>query len=273
MEKEEEVQKELSQMMESLNRTSTGEPEPEPKVEEVKEEPKVEPEPEPVSEAKAEEVKEPELVPEPVKKPEEPVLDEKDKVIADLRTKLAEKEIKKEEPPKKEEPEEPKFDEQDFMKDVDLDELTRDPKEFNKTLNRIYQKAVIDSHKTVLQTLPDIVKAHVLIMDNIKKTRDKFYEENEDLKQFGKVVAIVFEEVASANQNKSYDEIINLVGPEVRKRLDLPKVAGKAEKEEKLTLVPPKLPHKGAKAGKVQEKSSTNPLQDELEEMTKVLGR
>ena len=40
MEKEEEVQKELSQMMESLNRTSTGEPEPEPKVEEVKDEDK-----------------------------------------------------------------------------------------------------------------------------------------------------------------------------------------------------------------------------------------
>jgi len=197
-------------------------------------------------------------------KPEVP--DEKDKTIADLRAKLAEREVPRElvkvEPPKTPE-------DQDFLGEVDLDELTRDPKEFNKVLNKIYQKAVVDTRSSVVETLPEIVKANIQIMNELKATSEKFYEENKDLKPFKKVVGVVFNELASANPDRNYDDLIKEVAPEVRKRLDLKKEV-KEEKKEKVE--PPRLPQKGGRTGK-SDKPTLEPLQAELEEMSKILGR
>jgi len=196
----------------------------------------------------------------------EPKPDERDQTIADLRAKLAEKEVPRE-PEKKEPPKPPE--EQDFLGEVDLDELTRDPKEFNKVLNKIYQRAVVDTRSSVVETLPDIVKANIQIMNELKTTSERFYEENKDLQPFKKVVGVVFDELASANPTKNYNDLIKEVAPEVRKRLDLKKEV-KEEKKEKVE--PPRLPQKGGRTGK-SDKPTLEPLQAELEEMSKILGR
>ena len=205
--------------------------------------------------------------------------DEKDKIILALRTKLAEKETVKE-PEKKEEEEvkeEPlKFVDQDFVGELDIEEVLRDPKEFNKLLNTIYQKAVTDTRQIlgegVLRSIPDIVKTNITVMTNLKKASDKFYVDNKDLVPFKKVVATVFEELASENPGKKYDEILDEVGTEVRKRLDLKKEAVKKDVDDKDD--PPKLHRKKGKAGGPEdEKPNTSSLQNDISKMNTTLGR
>jgi hypothetical protein len=190
-----------------------------------------------------------------------PKPDGRDQIIADLQARLNAKEAKREEP---------KIEDQDFLGEVDLDELTRDPKEFNKVLNKIYQKAVMDTRSSVVETLPEIVKTNIAIMNELKSTSDKFYEDNKDLQPFRKVVSVVFDEIAAASPTKNYSDLIKEVAPEVRKRLNITK---KVEVKEVKKSDPPKLPQKGSMSGKSQDSPNIEPLQAELEEMTKTLRR
>lgn len=158
---------------------------------------------------------------------------------------------------------------EDFIGDMDLDEIIRDPKEFNKLLNNIYKKGVesakkinIDGSEGILKAIPEIVKSNIAIVSSLKKASEEFYNENEDLKPFKKVVAAVFEEVVAANPDKSYTENLKGVGDEVRKRLNLKKEAISKKKEA------PKLPKsKGSRRQK--SKPSTEGIASEIDAMNK----
>lgn len=256
----------------SMNKAISDTPLPEKKEEkpEKKEEEKTE-------EPEEEETKEEEK--------EEEVKDDKDKIIEDLRSKLAAKEAetKKEEPEKKEEKkEEPKeeplkLEEQDFIGDLDPEEIVRDKDSFNKLLNTIYSKGILDARKilgeNILQTIPAVIRNNIEIIGQMKETKEKFYSENKDLKPFEKVVAAVFEELQSENVGKTYKEIIALVGPEARKRLGLQKKAMEKEKEEEEEHKAPRLPKKSSSLPNKHEKPNTSGLQDEIAEMNKFLGQ
>lgn len=203
--------------------------------------------------------------------------DEKDKLIRELKEKLAEKEKKPDQPPevKPEEPKEPEpitFTDQDFIGELDVEELISDPKEFNKLLNNIYKKAVTDTRnllaENILRAIPEIVRSNITIMDNLKKASDDFYNDNQDLKPFKKVVAAVFEEIASDNPGKSFDDLFPLVADEARKRLDLHKQVTSGQ-----TSKPPKLPSRKGRPSVPNEKPKTDPLLSELEQMNKTLRR
>ena len=170
------------------------------------------------------------------------------------------------------------LDELDFAGGADLDELSRDPKKLNEFANKIYQKAVTDTRKVlgegVLRTIPDIVKTNITMMTNLKKASDKFYNDNEDLEPFKKVVSAVFEDVAAENPDKRFDEILGKVAGESRKRLGLQRKAEDTNKNKtKNKGKSPRLPRKKGKAGQATNKPNTEPLQDELDEMNKTLGR
>ena len=203
------------------------------------------------------------------------VPEDKDKIIEDLRRQIAEKDTTK--APKTSVPttEVPvKFEDKDFLGDLDLDDLTRDKTLLNKAFNKVYQQAVNDTRKVlgegVLRSIPDIVKTNIVMISNLKETSEKFFKENEDLLPFRKVVASVFEEKAAENPGKSYSDLIKDIGPEVRKRLGLQKKA--TQPKQGKDDPPPKLPKKGGRPGRSTEKPSTTPLQAELDEMTKSLG-
>jgi len=202
---------------------------------------------------------------------EAPVEDEKDKLISELRAKVDKLSVK-EEPPAEEPKVEPlTFIEQDFIGDQDLDDLTRDPKEFNKLLNSIYQKAVTDTRhilgESVLRSIPDIVRANITIINNLQKSSEEFYAANEDLKPFKKVVATVFEEIASENPGKPFEELFLMVADESRKRLELHK------KVTQPTNKPPRLPSRKNRVTVPDTKPNPNPLLSQLEEMNKTLRR
>lgn len=202
--------------------------------------------------------------------PPEP--DEKDKAIEELRAEIERLKAPKTSAPSTEAP--MQVGEHDFLKDEDFDELTSSPEEFNKLLNKIYKQAVEDTQKALSEkfnsSIPEMVKTNLSTMTNLQKTRDQFYENNPDLKPFQKAVATVFEELAEKNPNKTYEEVLKDVASESRKRLGLDKK--KPEKGDG-DRKPPRLPKKKSKPGKPAEPGNENPLQSELEEMNKTLGR
>lgn len=139
------------------------------------------------------------------------------------------------------------IEEQDFIGEIDLDEVSRDPKEFNKMLNKVYSKGVADSrlefknyNKSTLERVPSLVSDTVSIQQKLKDLTDNFYKENKDLMKFKKVVSVVFDEMVAENPNDPYDKVLSGVGPEVRKRLELKKT----EKKSKDDRTPPLLPRK-----------------------------
>jgi len=202
---------------------------------------------------------------------EPPLEDEKDKIIAELRKKLADKEDPELEPELVEEP--LQFEPQLFIEeDEDLDDLVRDPEKLNKLFNNIYQRAVTDTRKVlgegILRSIPDIVRASVDIMDKLKQMNTKFYTDNKDLEPFKKVVAAVFEEVATENPGKDMMKILPMVATESRKRLELHKQAVHTSDRGS-----PRLPRRKRRTMLSEDKPDTNPLLKELDEMSKILRR
>lgn len=195
--------------------------------------------------------------------------DDKDKIIAELRAKLAEKEAPSEPPqaPATAAPTPPV--EQDFIGELDLDDVLNDKDQFNKLLNQVYSKGLLDAKKTVgegiLRSIPDIVKTNITVLTELKEMSEKFYKENPDLTPFKRVVAAVFEEIASKNPDKKYTELLSAVGTEARKRLELHKQA--------VAKQGPRLPTKKGSPPVKPSKPNTSPLQNELAEMNKSLGR
>ena len=261
-----------------------GEEKPEEKEEEKKEESPEENKEEEPPEEKPEEKKEEEKEEAEEEQAEET---DKDKIIENLRARLNEKleapPAKKEEgvegkpAEKKEEP--LKFEDQDFIGDLDLDDLTRDKAALNKILNSVYSKGVNDSKRIategVLNTIPDIVKHNLTLLTTLKEASDNFYNDNKDLVPFKRVVAAVFEEIAAKNPDKKYSELMNLTAPEARKRLELHKQAVKKEAEEnKENNKSPRLPNaKGGNRQTQTQKPNTSAIEKEISEMNKTLRR
>ena len=162
--------------------------------------------------------------------------------------------------------------EEDFLDGVDLEEIMSDPVKFNALLNSVYKKGVRNTRDEVLsgtegtlKSIPDIVKTNIAIITSLKKASEEFYDSNEDLKPFKKVVAAVFEEISAANPDKTYVENLNTVGDEVRSRLELQKKAVSKDKNKS-----PKLPvRKGQQ--RQQQKPETKGITSEIDAMNKSL--
>jgi hypothetical protein len=200
--------------------------------------------------------------------------DERDQTIADLRTKLAEKDSgpKPTAPPATSTP--LILESQDFIGDEDVENLTSNKDSLNKLLNLVYSKGVTDSRNIVgegvAKAIPSLVTDQIDIATQMKETRDNFYAANEDLIPFPNVVSTVFDDLTKKDPNQTYDDIIKAVAPEVRKRLNLPEQSLKAKNDKGN---PPKLPRKKGKSGRSQTKPKTSSVESELDAMNEVLGR
>lgn len=212
----------------------------------------------------------------------EPSLDESANLKAELEILKAEnlklKEVKPVEIKDKESTEVKPIDEiseQDFIGDKDIDDLIRDPKEFNKVLNAVLMKGIEigkdHNRRTaegVIKSIPEITKKNVEIVINLKKLSDQFYEDNKDLASFKKVVSLIFEEKIAANPDKTYEEVLRDVAPEVRKRLELHQ---KTINDQKPNDQKPTLPRvKGQQ--RITNQPKTNAIESELSEMDKALN-
>lgn len=260
----EEVALEIAEMDKILE--SLGEP---PKEEAPKEEPPVE---EPKEEAAEEEVQEtppPAEEETPVEPPAEeppPAADPRDEKISALEAKLAELAAKLDKPSEPPPPAEPEVTEQDFVGDTDIEELVQDPKEFNKFMNKIYQKAMIDSRTALAKQLPAMVQQQAQAVVAMQKMSDNFYKANSDLVKFPKVVQAVSEEILSANPDITIDDLTSRLAVEARKRLNLP------DPKKAPAPKPAALPKVGKRAGTPDSAPKSNTFQNELEDMEKALN-
>ncbi len=209
-----------------------------------------------------------------------PVEDELTKVkkeVEELRTKLADKVVIKDVPKTKPPTTDAPLGDHDFVKDVDLDEVTREPSAFNKLLNSIYKKAVETvrgevrkSKEETIQVLPSIISSNMELQKTLKDLSDKFYEENKDLKPFRKVVGVVFDEISSQDPKVPYTEVLRKVGEETRKRLELKKPDAKSVIKDKDD--PPPLPRHKSGGRSPQPKHEPSSVISQIDEMNKTLN-
>ena len=160
------------------------------------------------------------------------------------------------------------IEEQDFLGDRDIDDVIRDPKEFNKLLNEVYVKGLKASKGGVgAEEVSTLVRDNMTIVAELKEQSDKFFDSNKDLKPFRKVVAAVFEEVSGENVGKEYSEIMPKVAIETRKRLELPTPKAQPKKKTKT----PKLPRKKSSQSR-QQAPEEKTFDTELDAMDEALN-
>jgi len=201
--------------------------------------------------------------------------DDRDQIIADLRTKLADKdsEPKPTSPPATVAP--LNLDAQDFIGDEDVESLVNNKESFNKLLNLVYSKGISDSRSIVgegvAKAIPPLVSNQMDVVTQMKEIRDGFYANNEDLKAFPNVVATVFDDLSRINPDHTYGDLMEAIAPEVRKRLNLPEQTNKTKTKSKSN--PPRLPRKKGKPGRSDNKPKLSHVESELDEMNEVLRR
>lgn len=265
------VEEQIDDMLNiGVEKPETPEPEPEPVVE---------PEPEPITEPEPEPEPEPVVEPEPTPEPEPEPEDELTKLRKETETLRktidelsAPKSVEEPKPAEPAAPAEPVVEEVDFIGDADVDELTRDPVVLNKLLNKVFAQGVDTARKVlgegILRSIPDTVRANVNAVIALKETSKKFYDDNKDLAPFKKVVSAVFEEIAAENPDKNYNEILEDVEKETRKRLELYKDAVSSNPE---NWKSPRLPRVKSQPRESHQKPSVDPLAAEIDAMSKAL--
>lgn len=261
----EEVALELAEMDKILE--SLGEPPQEeaPKEEPPKEEPKGE---EPKEDNQETPPPTEEEAPSEETHAEEPptAVDPRDEKISALEAKLAELAAKLDKPTESPQQVEPEVTDQDFVGDTDIEELVQDPKEFNKFMNKIYHKAMIDSRTALAKQLPAMVQQQAQAVVAMQKMSDNFYKANSDLVKFPKVVQAVSEEILSANPDITIEGLTSRLAVEARKRLNLP------DPKKVPAPKPAALPKVGKRAGTPDSAPKSNTFQNELEDMEKALN-
>jgi len=208
--------------------------------------------------------------------PPEPEEDPRDKAIRELRDEI--NQLKKSsdtptQPPEEDTIEDLPISDEDFLADIDPDDLYNDPKLFKEVLNRVYKKAREDARKeikggieSVVRSIPDITKNTVAIQAQLAKVRDEFYKENKDLLPWSTSVAAVMEDLISKNPDKHYNELLPEVATETRRRLSLQKQVDNKNRNN-----PPPLPKK--KGGQRTTPSpDLSDLDRAIAEMDKALG-
>ena len=164
------------------------------------------------------------------------------------------------------------FDEINLVDGLDIEEVMQDPTELNKLLKSVLIKGMELARKEIgktknelLETMPDVVKQRIEVVQTLKKASDDFYETNKDLKPFKKIVTVVFDELMQENPNRTYNEILRDVEKEVRTRLELPRKSVKEEQK------PPTLPSRKGQP-RQQKQSINDPLADEMSAMEKAIN-
>ena len=192
--------------------------------------------------------------------------DDRDRIIEELREELSKKDEVKTDPPTTKAP--IVIEDQDFFEDLDFEEVAENKDEFNKLLNKVYQKGVTDStgmaSGNVLQNVPQLINT----ITSLQEASKQFYTDNEDLVKYKKDVASTFETLMKNNPDKTYDELFEDVAIETRRKLRLPEFKKKTVDKNRS----PKLPRKKGKPGRSTEKPKLDPVVSDIEEMNKTLN-
>jgi hypothetical protein len=217
-------------------------------------------------------------------KPKEPKEGEKkvdvsqvDKLLVEINRLSGLVEPEKETPPKKEgEDEKPKEEElkketeidlssYDFIKDIDMDDVSSDPQVFNRILHDVIKKVQLQTTEQVLRSIPQVVMSQVNQQTYFKRMADKFYEDNPDLVHVRQVVKACTQQVQQTNPEWEIEKVLKEAAIKTRSTLGM--AAHKIEDDSEVPSAEDAAFGKsrgGSKSNLKQRKSS---LQTEIDEL------
>ena len=108
---------------------------------------------------------------------------------------------------------------------TDLDDVTTDAVTFEKVLQHVVQRAEKNAVERILKAVPQIVSNGVNSAITTKRVVDSFYEENQELTQAKKTVAVLTNEVLAEHPDWTLENVLSEAGNRTRVLLGLKKRA------------------------------------------------
>ena len=109
----------------------------------------------------------------------------------------------------------------DFIKDVDMDDLSSDPKVLNKILNTVAENVEVQTTERVLRSIPQIIMSQIQQHNYSKKIADDFYTEHPDLSNVRQVVKVCAEQIRTDNPDWDTKKILSEAAVRSRKTLGI----------------------------------------------------
>ena len=153
----------------------------------------------------------------------------------------------------------------DFIKDIDMDDVSSDPKVFNKILHAVVARVQQQTTEQVLRSIPEVVMSQVRQQSYFKKMADDFYTDNKDLVNVKQVVRACAQQLQKNNPEWEIEKVFSEAATKTRETLGMS--AHVIEKEEELPSADDAAFAKqkgGSKSNLKRQKSS---LQTEIDEL------
>jgi hypothetical protein len=165
------------------------------------------------------------------------------------------------------------YETQDFLKDVDFDALTQDPKAMNKLLNQVAQNAAKGAQPAeqinqdeLVQNIGNRVQNHVLMVQAVSE----FYRVNKDLEAYKPLMGIITKDVQAANPKMGMAEVLAETEKQARIMLNIKKAKSstppKDGKKNKKTSKKPAFMSTPKSGRSRQKKGKTSKLANEVQD-------
>jgi hypothetical protein len=114
---------------------------------------------------------------------------------------------------------------QDFLGDLDIDEVVSKPELFNQVLNSAVSAAIgpmMEQLHALVTALPTLVQPAIRQTISMEKSIDQFYQAHPVLANFKQVVGLVANELQTANPQAALDSILPQIADMAYTKLNLP---------------------------------------------------
>lgn len=158
---------------------------------------------------------------------------------------------------------------EDFVGDLDMDDVASDPTVLNSILNKVLQKGIetgkqmgADQSKASTASIDQIVLSQVENAMTTKNMIDKFYDANPELSNVKQVVRACASQIVSEHPEKSFEDVLTLAAKTARKTLGISKSMGKSKISDSSDV-----PFAEQKGGQRKPMKKVSKLQQELDEL------
>lgn len=153
----------------------------------------------------------------------------------------------------------------DFVKDLDMDDVSADPKVFNEILHKVVARVQQLTTEQVLRSIPEVVMSQVRQQTYFKKMADDFYKDNKDLVNVKQVVRACAQQLQKTNPEWEIEKVFSEAATKTRETLGMS--AHVIEKEEELPSEDDAAFAKQKGGSKSNLKQKRSSLQTEIDEL------
>ena len=158
---------------------------------------------------------------------------------------------------------------EDFIGELDMDDVASDPKIMNELLNKVLQKGIEtgkslskDQNTVTTSSVSQTVASQVDSAIALKGMIDEFYDANPELANVKQVVQACASQIVQDSPDKSFKDVLNSAAEAARKTLGMPKSKTKTKiaKAEDVAFAE-------QKGGQRKKAKKASKLQQELDEL------